>query len=85
MVMSWCDKRGPSTMLARAAAGFPQVLGVPQIVKAAEALVARVETSGGSMSGISTTSSRELPPLQAPTGQPPPGYVHLPTQGVLSG
>ena len=55
------------------AAGLPQALGVPQIVKAAEALVARVETSAGSMSALSRSASRELPPLQAPSGQPSPG------------
>ena len=55
------------------AAGLPQALGVPQIVKAAEALVTRVDTSGGPVSTLSRSASRELPPLQPPSGQPSPG------------
>lgn len=55
-------------------AGLPQALGVPQIVKAAEALVARVDTSGALSSAASSGSAnREPPPLQAPAGQPSPG------------
>ena len=61
------------TMTAEHAAGLPQALGVPQIVKAAEALVARVDTSGGPASAPSRSASREMPPLQAPSGQPSPG------------
>ncbi|CAK0740559.1 hypothetical protein CVIRNUC_001259 [Coccomyxa viridis] len=52
--------------------GLPQALGVPNILKAAEALVARVDP-GGSVSPPPSTASRELPPLQTPSGQPSPG------------
>ncbi|CAL5223678.1 g6229 [Coccomyxa viridis] len=53
--------------------GLPQALGVPQIVKAAEALVARVDTSAGPASAPARSTSREMPPLQGPSAQPSPG------------